>query len=205
MKKETKIISYKGFDKNLKCRDFQYAIGKNHAHDGNAEVCKNGFHSCEYPLDVFKYYPPSTSRFAVVEAVGDISRESNGDSKIASKSLTIKAEIGTAGLVKAAIEYTTLNCKITKSKKASNTGDYSAASNTGYQSAASVSGKSSVAMASGKESKAKACQGSAIVLCAYDKDGNLTYIKSAIAGIGEIKADVWYTLTTSGEFLEVTE
>jgi transcription elongation factor len=85
---------------------------------------------------------------------------------------------------------------------ATNTGDQSAATNTGDQSAAEVSGKSCIAIASGYYGRAKANEGSAIVLCRYDSDGNMTHVKSAIAG-KDCKADVWYTLGETGELEEV--
>jgi hypothetical protein len=85
---------------------------------------------------------------------------------------------------------------------ATNTGYRSAATNTGYQSAAEVSGKSCIAIASGYYGRAKANEGSAIVLCRYDSDGNMTHVKSAIAG-KDCKADVWYTLGETGELEEV--
>ena len=161
-KDDAPIVAYKGFDKDWKCRGYQYIVGEVHEHDGEAKACESGLHACEYPLDVFGYYAPSQSVFAIVEASGNINRKGN-DSKIASSKLTIKAELGIAGLVKAAIEYTVSRTKPSKSKKAnndeersqaSNTGDYSAASNTGYRSAASNTGYQSAASNTGDYSAA---------------------------------------------------
>ena len=210
------ITAYKGFDNDLKCRGYSFEIGKEHIHEGKVEACKSGFHSCEYPLDVFSYYVPADSRFCLVEVSGDLSRHSE-DSKIASASLTIKAELKIPELVSAAIKFIMNNVKKDNKKSAhkteekshaSNTGDYSAASNTGNRSAASntgnrsaasVTGKNSVALASGYQSKALASEGSAIVLCYRDNDYNLIHIKAGIAG-KDIKADTWYTLDKDGEF-----
>lgn len=63
------IKAYKGFDKNLQCRGFQYEIGKEYE-EKDAKACNCGFHACEYPLDVFGYYPPTNSRFCEVEQSG---------------------------------------------------------------------------------------------------------------------------------------
>lgn len=95
--------SYKGFDKDLKCRGFQYEIGKEYSGQ-KPKACEVGFHACEMPLDVLGYYPPSSSRYCVVEQSGDIDRD-GGDSKIASEKIKINAEIGIPGLVKAQIEW----------------------------------------------------------------------------------------------------
>ena len=94
--------SYKGFDKDLKCRGMQFAIGEEYTAEGEIKACSNGFHACEMPLAVFDYYPPATSRYCEVEQSGDMSQE--GD-KTASRTIRVNAEIGILGLVKAQIEY----------------------------------------------------------------------------------------------------
>ena len=150
------VISYKGFDKDWKCRDFQYKVGETFTHDGSVKACESGFHACEYPLDVFGYYPPSGARFAVVEQSGELSRH-NDDSKVASKSISIMAEISIAGLVEAAIEYTSRRCKpIDPESPASATGDQGAASATGDQGAASATGTQGAASATGTQGAASA-------------------------------------------------
>ena len=97
-------MNYKGFDKDMRCRGFQYEVGKSYKQEGPIVACENGFHACERPLDVFGYYPPATSRYCTVEQTGDISRKDD-DSKVASSEIKIAAEIGIPGLVKAQIEY----------------------------------------------------------------------------------------------------
>ena len=95
---------YKGFDKDLKCRDFQYEIGKTYE-EPTAELCESGFHACERPLDVFRYYEPGKmSRYCEVN-LDDVSDQMSGDSKSCGKKISVKAEIGIAGLVKAQIQY----------------------------------------------------------------------------------------------------
>lgn len=90
--KDQPITAFKGFDKDLKCRDFQYEVGKTYTHDGETEICKSGFHACENPLDVWTYYGPADGRFCVVEQSEGIARHGD-DSKIVSAKITIKAEI----------------------------------------------------------------------------------------------------------------
>ncbi len=107
-KKVKPIIAYKAFDKDLKCRGFQYAIGETYKHDGEVKACESGFHSCENPLDVLNYYPliddnGNMNRFAVVDAIGSISKHGD-DSKLASAEITIKAELMLPELVKVAIK-----------------------------------------------------------------------------------------------------
>ena len=221
-----KIVAYKGFYSGWKCRGYQYVVGETYNHDGKVSACESGFHACEYPLDVFGYYAPSYSKFAVVEQSGEIEKHS-GDSKIASSTISIKAEIDIVGMVKAAVEYITTRTKpaygnhCTEDRSAAtntgdmsaatntgdqsaatNTGDRSAATNTGDLSAATVEGKKSVAIATGYESKAKACAGSAIVLVNRDDDGNIRHIRANKVGENGIKPGVFYMLDESGEFRE---
>ena len=136
---------YKGFDKDLKCRDFQYEIGKEYEEE-RAEICDTGFHACENPLDIFGYYAPADSRYCEVEL--DANDQKSDDSKRVGKKISIKAEIGIAGIIKAGLEYIKGQVNWDDDKK-SNTGDCSAATNTGNRSAATVEGKESVAMAIG--------------------------------------------------------
>ena len=200
---------YKGFDKDLKCRDFQYEIGKEYEEE-RAEICDTGFHACENPLDVFGYYAPSNSRYCEVEL--DANDQKSDDSKRVGKKIFIKAEIGIAGNIKAGVEYIKDQVNWDDDKKsntgdwsaATNTGDCSAATNTGDWSAATVEGKESVAMAIGYNSKAKGSLGCFIVLAEY-KELNSEYhivdVKSAKVDGKKIKPDTFYKLI-NGEFVE---
>lgn len=109
---EEVIKSYKGFEKDMTCRGFRYEDGKEYEED-KAKVCDAGFHACEYPLDCFNYYVPSTSVYHEVEQSGKLSKSSD-DSKVAATKIKIGARIGIPGLVQAAIEYTTERTKQTE-------------------------------------------------------------------------------------------
>ena len=256
------IAAYKGFDQDLKCRDFQFEIGKTYKHKGDVSVCNSGFHACENPLAVFEHYPP-TSRFAIVKCAGKISKDIN-DKKIACEELTVEAEIWLPELISEAVEWIrsrvdlenkkisntghqsvasntgygsvasntgdgsvasntgyksvasntgyksvagntgnwSVACNTGRQSVACNTGDGSVASSTGYKSAAEVSGLQSVACALGVESKAKAAAGGAIVCVYRNDDGDLIHIRAAKVGDDGIKADTWYMLDDTGEFVE---
>ena len=150
------ITSFKGFNDKWECRGFKFKPGETFHHDGQVKACESGFHACEYPLDVFNYYPPAGSRFAVVKQYGDLSRH-DGDTKVSSKSISIMAEINIAVLVKAAIEYTTSRCKpVDHVSPASATGYQGAASATGVRGAASATGDYGSASATGASGAASA-------------------------------------------------
>ena len=203
------ITGFKGFDKDLKCRDCQYEVGKKFEEEGKIEACSNGFHFCENPLDVLGYYPPSTekgsSRYCIVKGSGNIDRDGD-DTKVACSKLYISAEIGLKGIIEAGVKFI-LDKVNWKDNKKSNTGDYSAATNTGDQSAATntgnrsaaeVTGKESIAIVTGKDSKAKGSIGCWIVLTERGEwDGNVYPIKEvkAVRVDGEIiKPDTYYKL-----------
>ena len=100
-----KMITYKGTDQDMKCHGgFQYELGKKYEDDGAIRCGGRGFHSCKAPLDVFRYFAPNKSRYFVCESGGTVD-EDDEDSKIASSELTLTAEIGIPGLVKAHIDY----------------------------------------------------------------------------------------------------
>ena len=151
---------FKGFDKDLKCRDFQYEIGKEYTEE-KADICNCGFHACEFPMDVFGYYPPSDSRYCEVE-LEENGQKSSDDSKRVGKKISVKAEIGIAGIIKAGVEYIKEQVDWEDDKAtntgnksaATNTGNYSAATNTGYQSAATNTGYQSAATNTGYQSAA---------------------------------------------------
>jgi hypothetical protein len=151
---------FKGFDKDLKCRDFQYEIGKEYTEE-KADICNCGFHACEFPMDVFGYYPPSDSRYCEVE-LEENGQKSSDDSKRVGKKISVKAEIGIAGIIKAGVEYIKEQVDWEDDKAtntgyrsaATNTGDRSAATNTGYQSAATNTGDYSAATNTGDYSAA---------------------------------------------------
>ncbi|EJM1370635.1 hypothetical protein NNV85_003362 [Salmonella enterica] len=174
------IVTFKGFNKELKCRDFQFEIGKTFHHDGKVEACGSGFHACEFPFDVFSYYPPAESRYAETISFGVTDREEEGDTKIASASITIKAELTLPQFIQRGIEWiwskidksleqqimsgnwsaatNTGNCSAATNtgncSAATNTGDWSAATNTGDWSAATNTGNRSAATNTGNRSAA---------------------------------------------------
>ena len=147
-------MNYKGFNKDMTCRGFQYEEGKEYE-EPKAEICESGFHSCEYPLDCLRYYSPSESVCHEVEVGGKVSRpEEPEDTKVASTKIKIGAEINIAGIVKAAIEYTTERIKKEKSSDknkgaSSATGDYGASSATGDYGASSATGSCGASSATG--------------------------------------------------------
>ena len=214
-------IYYKGFDKNLQCKNqFQYEIGKEYDMDGDIKCCENGFHACENPFDVFGYYEPDgNSRFCEVECSGKESHEGD-DSKSAFSHIKIVAEIGIAGIIKAGVKFIFdkvdwKNSKQSEEEKsaATNTGDYSAATNTGDCSAATntgdrsvaintgnysssnVSGKDSIAISVGTHARVKGSIGDWLVLADRDpetyKIRNMRYV---LVDGKDIKEDTWYSL-----------
>ena len=127
MSEEKVIKAYKGFDRDLKCRGFQYEVGKEYElpEGQKVKVCNTGFHACESPLEVLDHYAMFDSdgnenRFCEVDQSGDIDRE-NKTTKVASSRIRINAEIGLAGLIKAGIEWIK---EVTRVGKVNDSGDF---------------------------------------------------------------------------------
>jgi len=225
MKKQTIIQTFKGFDKDLKCRDFQYKEGETYeTKDKPIRCTEHGFHSCENPIDIFNYYSPATSRFHQTEASGQIDK-CNDDTKIASSKIKIGIEISLKSLTESAIKFIFKKCDWSKKENhatgyksaSSATGDNSASSATGYKSASLTTGiesessligkcSNSIAIGFGINNKAKAPLNCWITLAEWhqDKDYNwqLILVKSIKVDGKKIKEDTWYKLENK-KFIEV--
>ena len=194
------IKTYKGFDKDLKCRGFQFEIGKEYE-EPDAKACDRGFHACEQPIEVFGYYAPGQSRYCQVEQSGKIDRKGD-DSKVASSRIKIGAEIGVLGIVKAQIEYVKAHTTTehTDPEKAT-AGEYGAATSRG----SSAVGLEGLAVARGNDAKVKGGLGAVLVLCEEEKNNyKVAAYKVEVVDGKKIKADTWYKLV-NGEFEEVTD
>ena len=152
---------YKGTNKDMKCRGFQYKLGETAVFDGEPHLCKAGLHACEQPIDVLNHYTPNESRYFEAEAEEVSAERESSDSKIVAKKMTLKAEIGVPGLVKAQIEYVKSQIGFDDAIKRANaekenhaTGDLGAASATGYLGAASATGNLGAASATGNRGAA---------------------------------------------------
>ena len=208
---------YKGFDKDLKCRGFQYEIGKEYEENA-ADICRKGFHACENPMDVFGYYNPADSRYCEVDL--DTNEQTEKDSKRVGKKIKIETEIGLSGLIQAGVKFILEKVDF-KSAKESNTGRQSAATNTGYQSAATntgyqsaatntgdrsaatntgdrsaatVGGAESIAVVTGYGSKAKGAVGCWLVLTERDEKMHILGVQTVCVDGETIKADTFYML-----------
>ena len=225
---EKKIIAYKGFDKNLNCRGFQYEIGKEYEMDGEIKCCERGFHACESPLEVFDHYDMLNSRFAEVEQSGEIDKEEDA-TKVCSSKIKIKAELNLADIVNLGVEWikdVTSPSKLKKETDLNDNGGYSAQigssgyyakigssgnyakiGSSGYSAQIESTGKHSVVMAAGNNSIAKAKIGSWITLSEWDCINGVWIpicVKTEQVDGERIKADTFYKLV-NGEFKEVEE
>lgn len=225
------IKSYKGFNKDMTCRGFQYEEGKEYEEE-TEDACHSGFHACEYPLDCLDYYSPNTSVYHEVEQSGEFDRDTD-DSKVASTKIKIGVRLDVAGLVKAAIDFTMSRVKKEAGSDedcgaSSATGDYGASSATGncgassatgYKGASSANDPESVAIAWGYKGKAMGVLGSHIVLAEwkyigsekddrYDKSEQEAWefvcAKMFRVDGEKVKPDTWYRLE-NGELVEVEE
>ena len=216
---------YKGFDKNMKCRNFQYEEGKTYTHPGTQKLCDEGFHAYEVPLDCLKYYAPADgSIYREVEMEG-VTDEHGEDNKRVGKVIKIGAKLSIRSLVLLSIhiikqktegspaatskykstaatsgEYSTAATSGDYSTAATS-GDYSTAATSGDKSTAVVEGKESIALAGGYKSRAKGALGCWLVLAERDDENHILGVKAIKVDGGRIKAETFYMLK-DGEVVE---
>ena len=206
MANENKIIAYKGFDKDFKCRGFQYEVGKTYEMDSNIAYCNRGFHACESPMEVFDYYDMLTSRFAEVEQSGKMDKEADS-TKTCSSRIKIKAELKLADIINLGVEWLkeiTSPYK-TEVNNTSNDGNSAQIGSSGDYAQIGSSGKDSVIMCAGHDSKAKAAIGSWITLAEWKRIEDVwkpICVKTEQVDGKRIKADTYYKLI-DGKFEEV--
>ena len=212
---EKVIKSYKGFDKDMKCRDFQYEVGKEYNMDGEIKCCNRGFHACKFPLEVWDYYDILNSRFAEVEQSGEIDEEEKS-TKVCSSHIKIKAELKLADIINIGVEWlkdVTSPSKVKTdgssgySAKIGSSGDSAQIGSSGDSAQIDSTGEDSVIMCAGNKSKAKAKVGSWITLAEWEwNDKKNRYVpicvKTEYVDGKNIKADTWYLLK-NGKFVEV--
>ena len=221
-------IAYKGFNRDLTCRDFQYEEGKEYEIDGEVKLCSRGFHACEDPIDCFGYYDPANSVFHRVEVDG-VSPERRDDSKVVAKKIRIGARLKLHEMIKAAIDFrfskTTVEpgahtdknrCSVSATGykgAASATGDNGAALTIGDLGCASVASKLAIAVAIGHQAAAAGCLDSWIVLAERDEVWNedkgqydypIKEVKAFHVDGETIKADTFYRLE-NGQPVEVDD
>lgn len=215
------ITSYKAFDKNMRCRDFQYEVGKEYEMDGDIKCCNRGFHACKNPLEVWNYYDMLNSRFAEVEQSGKIDEEGNS-TKVCSSHIKIKAELKLADIIKVGVEWLkditspskfktdgALNDNGDRNKQIGSSGYSAQIGSSGDYAQIGSTGKDSVIMCAGNNSIAKAKAGSWITLSEWKWNNKKsryvpTCVKTEYVDGENIKADTWYRLQ-KGEFIEVIE
>lgn len=193
------VIAYKGFDKNLRCRGYQYAIGQTFTHDGPVKQCESGFHACQNPLDVLDFYGlEDGNRFARVTLGGKIDR--SDDRKWAAEEITVTAELKLPDLIADAIKFVRDACGkgVDGAQSASGdysqlaaSGDYSKLAASGDSSQLEISGANSAAAAVGACSSVKAAAGCPVAICEYDATGTPIGFATGIAGKGGVPADTW--------------
>ena len=227
---ENVITSYKGFDKNMKCRGFQYEVGKEYEMDGEVKCCNQGFHACKSPMEVWDYYDMFDSRYAEVEQSGKIDAGENS-TKVCSSRIKIKAELKLADIINIGVEWLkdiTSPSKVKAdgvlndngdrrkqigssgdSAKIGSSGDSAQIGSSGNYAKIDSTGEDSVIMCAGNSSRAKAKVGSWITLAewewSYEKKRDVPVcVKTEYVDGENIKADIWYQLKNR-KFVEVTE
>ena len=149
------IKAYKGFNKNMQCRGFQFEEGKSYE-EQEAILCEKGFHACENPIDVFRHYAPGESIFRKVE-LEDVSEMREKDSKVCGKKIKIGEEISLRDMIREGVKIdiqTANGSTAGQSSPAATSGDYSPAATSDDSSPAATAGDYSPAATLGDSSHA---------------------------------------------------
>ena len=171
---------YKAFNKDMTCNGMQYKEGETYEMKESPKCCDNGFHFCENPLDTLNYYDLCDSEFAEVEALGDIDKGKDDDTKMATNKIKIGAKLGISGFVKASVDFLWESCKKKDKKNKENqstskkdiqlasSGDYSQLASSGkYSKVSHNEGIENVVCNVGIEGIAKGKKGDILVLAEY--------------------------------------
>ena len=206
--------AYKGFDKNMQCRGFQYEEGREY-HEDFADLCNVGFHACERPLDCFGYYSPADSAYREVE-LDDVSEQTESyDTKRVGKTIRIGAALDIAGLCKAQFEYVKAHTTEEHTDPKMATAGYRGAATAGYRGAATAGecgaatsrgsasvGKNGIACVRGDNIKVRGGMGALLVIGVEESTSyDLAAWKVVVVDGETVKADTWYTLK-DGELVE---
>ena len=210
------VPGFKGFNRDLTCRGYQFKEGETHTHEGTAKACDSGFHYCGNPIDVFGYYAPGESVYHQVTGGGQLDLTHADDSKIACSEITIGASLSLHDLIGTGLKFffsrkyeeTTSKHSDGNSSASSATGNSSASSATGNRSASSATGDASAAVVTGLDSKAMAGKFGCIALAFWNENDECCEMRCAETGCGDgsdgkLKAEVWYRLDGQGQFVEV--
>ena len=188
------IISYKAFDKNMQCRNFQYEVGKEYEMDGDIKCCNRGFHACKSPMEVWDYYDMLNSRYAEVEQSGKIEKEENS-TKVCSSHIKIKAELKLADIINIGVEWLKditspskvktdgeLNDNGDLRKQIGSSGDYAKIGSSGDSAQIGSSGDSAKIGSSGDSAQIDSTGEDSVIMCAGD------------SSIAKAKVGSWITL-----------
>ena len=203
--------AYKGFDKNMQCRGFQYAEGETYElpEGQDAKLCERGFHACERPVDVLRYYMAGNAVFHEVEVDG-VDTERGDNTKLSARKIHIGARLSIDQMVQATIKYNREHCTTEHTDPmqtsagdggAASAGDCGAAVSRG---SASV-GANGIACVRGNGCRIRGGLGAVLVIAEEnDCDYDIASWRAVIVDGETIKADTWYKLV-DGEFAEAAD
>ena len=216
--------AYKGFNRDMTCRDFQFEEGKTYEEE-NAKLCDSGFHACVDPLDCFNYYYPGQSVYREVELDDNGERHAD-DSKVCGKKITIGAEIGLLGIIKAHFDYVKSNCTMERTDPKQATAGDSGAATAGDRGAATAGnfgaatagnfgaatsrgkvsvGENGVGTVRGDDVMIRGGKGAMLTIAVESKTSfDIVAWGSFVIDGKMYKPDTWYTLR-NGEIVEAEE